>query len=125
MNEEAAMELVQVIEIVKSLADGLDPQTHEPLAHESVYQNPDAARALYTAVGVLEEARQREERKAQLPPNTGRAWDEAEDQKLRDEFHRAVPFDQMAQVRCRTRGAIISRLVKLGKVRPRADEQVT
>ena len=119
------MELVQVIEIVKSLADGLDPQTHEPLAHESVYQNPDAARALYTAVGVLEEARQREERKAQLPPNTGRAWDEAEDQKLRDEFHRALPFDQMAQVPCRTRGAIISRLVKLGKVRPRPAEQVT
>jgi len=46
-------------------------------------------------VGVLEETRQREERKAQLPPNTGRAWDEAEDEKLRDEFHRAVPFDQM------------------------------
>ena len=76
-------------------------------------------------MGVLEETRQREERKAQLPPNTGRAWDEAEDEKLRDEFHRAVPFDQMAQVRCRTRGAIISRMVKLGKVRPRPAEQVT
>lgn len=118
------MELVQAIEIMKSLADGLDPQTHEPLAHESVYQNPDAARALYTALGVLEETRQREERKAQLPPNAGRAWDEAEDQKLCDEFHRAVPFDEMAQVHCRTRGAIISRLVKLGKVRPRSDEKV-
>jgi hypothetical protein len=62
------MELVKAIEIVKSLADGLDPTSHQPLISESVYQNTDTARALYTAVQVLEESRQREERKAQLPP---------------------------------------------------------
>jgi hypothetical protein len=118
------MELAKAIAIVKSLADGRDPQSHQPLVSESVYQNPDTARALYTALQVLEETRQREERKAQLPPNAGRPWDDAEDKKLCEEFHRAVAFDEMAQVHCRTRGAVISRLVKLGKVRPRPDEKI-
>ncbi|HKW66927.1 MAG TPA: hypothetical protein VJP04_06550 [Terriglobales bacterium] len=118
------MELAKAIEIVKSLADGLDPTSHQPLISESVYQNTDTARALYTAVQVLEESRQREERKAQLPPNAGRAWDDAEDKQLCDEFHRAVAFDEMAQVHCRTRGAIIARLIKLGKIRPRSEERV-
>lgn len=118
------MELAKAIEILKSLADGHDPDSHEPLVSESVYQNPDTARALYTAVQVLEESRQREERKAQLPPNAGRAWDEAEDKQLCDEFHRAVAFDEMAQVHCRTRGAIISRLVKLSKIHPPSEEKV-
>lgn len=124
IEKEAAMELAKAIEIVKSLADGLDPTSHQPLISESVYQNTDTARALYTAVQVLEESRQREERKAQLPPNAGRAWDDAEDKQLCDEFHRAVAFDEMAQVHCRTRGAIISRLVKLGKIHPRSEEKV-
>lgn len=118
------MELAKAIEILKSLADGHDPDSHEPLVSESVYQNPDTARALYTALQVLEETRQREERKAQLPPNAGRPWDDAEDKKLCDEFHRAVAFDEMAQVHSRTRGAIISRLVKLGKIHPRSEEKV-
>src|SRR5690348_11980464 len=118
------MELAKAIEILKSLADGHHPDSHEPLVSESVYQNPDTARALYTALQVLEETRQREERKAQLPPNAGRPWDDAEDKKLCDEFHRAVAFDEMAQVHSRTRGAIISRLVKLGKIHPRSEEKV-
>lgn len=124
IEKEAAMELAKAIEIVKSLADGLDPKSREPLVNESVYQNPDTARALYTALDVLEETRRREERKAQLPPNTGRAWDDAEDRKLCEEFHRAVAFDEMAQVHSRTRGAIISRLVKLGKIHPRSEEKI-
>ena len=124
IEKEVAMELAKAIEIVKSLADGLDPTSHQPLISESVYQNTDTARALYTAVQVLEESRQREERKAQLPPNAGRAWDDAEDKQLCDEFHRAVAFDEMAQVHCRTRGAIIARLIKLGKIRPRSEERV-
>ena len=118
------MDLAKAIEVVKALADGLDPTSHAPLTKESVYQNPDTARALYTALQVLEEARQREERKAQLPPNAGRPWDDKEDKKLCDEFHRAVAFDEMAQVHSRTRGAIISRLVKLGKIHPRSEEKV-
>ncbi|HKW25445.1 MAG TPA: hypothetical protein VJN48_06645 [Terriglobales bacterium] len=118
------MELAKAIDIVKSLADGFDPQSHEVLVNESVYQNPDTARALYTALSVLEETRQREERKALLPPNSGRPWDETEDKKLCDEFHRAVAFDEIAQVHSRTRGAIISRLVKLGKIHPKSEEKV-
>lgn len=118
------MELAQAIEIVKALADGLDPKSREPLVNESVYQDPDTARALYTAVSVLEETRRQEERKAQLPPNAGRPWDDTEDKKLCEEFHRGVSFDEIARVHARTRGAIISRLVKLGKVHPRPEEKV-
>lgn len=122
--EEAAMGLVEAINILKCLADGLDPKTHQPLSNESVYQDANTARALHTALDVMEENRQREERKAQLPPNAGRPWDDAEDKKLCEEFHRAVPFDEIAQVHSRTRGAIIARLVKLGKIHPRPEEKV-
>lgn len=57
------MELAKTIEIVKSLADGLDPKSREPLVSESVYQNPDTARGLYTALDILQETRQRERTK--------------------------------------------------------------
>jgi hypothetical protein len=40
------MDLAKAIEIVKSLADGLDPTSHKPLISESVYQNPDTTNSI-------------------------------------------------------------------------------
>ena len=118
------MELAKAIEIVKSLADGCDPRSHKTLPRESVYQDADTVRALYTALSMMEESCQRQESVAQLPSNAGRPWDDTEDKKLCDEFHHAVSFDEIAQVHSRTRRAIISRLVKLRKIRPRPEEKV-
>jgi hypothetical protein len=124
MEKEAAMELAKAIEIVRSLADGCDPRSHKTLSRESVYQDEDTVRALYTALSVMEESGQWQESKAELPSNAGRPWNDAEDKKLCEEFHRAVSFDEIAQVHSRTRRAIISRLVKLRKIRPRPEEKV-
>jgi hypothetical protein len=72
----------------------------------------------------MEENHRRQESTAQLPSNANRPWDDSEDKKLCDEFHHAVSFDETAQVHSRTRRAIISRLVKLRKIRPRLEEKI-
>lgn len=118
------MELAQAIDIVKALADGLDPKSRKTLSRESVYQDAETVRALYTALSVMEESRQRQEMRPQIPSSAGKPWDDAEDKRLCDEFHRAVSFDEIAEVHSRTRRAIISRLVKLRKIRPRPEEKI-
>ena len=46
------MDTVRAREIIRSLADGIDPTTGEVLSEESVYNKPDVIRALYTILEV-------------------------------------------------------------------------
>ncbi|MGH8021287.1 MAG: hypothetical protein ACREIA_24005 [Opitutaceae bacterium] len=94
---------------MRALADGRDPQSGAPLARESVFQQPQVIRALFTAATALEHA-------ASKPPAAGGAWSEAEERKLVEQFDAGVDPADIAQEHGRTRGAIVSRLVKLGKI---------
>ncbi len=49
------MEPKQAAEILRQLADGLDPATGGPLPKKSPFNQPDAIRALFTAIRALEE----------------------------------------------------------------------
>lgn len=42
------MDIVRATEIVRTLADGVDPTTGEVLPAESVYNSPEIIRALFT-----------------------------------------------------------------------------
>jgi hypothetical protein len=106
--------------IMQSLADGRCPQTGQVLPADSPYQTADVVRALLIAIRGLELAERRETRDATLPEHAGKSWDIAEDQQLCQEFDAGTSIAQLAQMHERTKGAIQSRLEKLGKMQLRA-----
>lgn len=111
------METKDVIKIIQSLADGVNPFNGEKFPENSPYQNPQLVRALYKSVEALEYLKIREGKKIVLPKNAGNPWAEIEDKALINKFDAGKSFDELANEHQRTVGAIKSRLVKLGKIK--------
>lgn len=111
----SAMKTVRVLEIIKALADGVDPYTGEVYPPDSAYQNPETVRALFGAVDALEAAQRRERRKKGLPRRAGQPWDEEENSLLIKRFEEGMSINELASQHERTKGAIVSELAKLGK----------
>jgi hypothetical protein len=112
------MEIQESLRIIRALADGVNPETGEALARDAVYQYPSAVRALHQAVAALEFVEERERNKRLLPAKAGKSWSRAEDQQVCEELRRGVDFQQIARTHNRSVGAIVGRLVKLGKIGP-------
>lgn len=110
------MELKKAIEIIRLLADGVNPYTGEIMEADSVFQNPDTVRALYVALEQLKAVESRKERNRDLPGNTGKAWTSEEDAVLGEEFDSGMEIAAMAKKHERTKWAIQSRLLKMGKI---------
>jgi len=106
----------QALEIIRRLADGVDPFTGEIFPADSPYQNADIVRALHTAIEALEKSAKNAERKRLLPARAGKSWDRAECDLLVKRFDDGADIAQLAKDHQRTRGAIQSQLVKLGKI---------
>ena len=102
------MDIIRATEIVRTLANGIDPTTGEVLPAESVYNSPDVIRALFT---LLEAARVKEQHPTR---NAGKPWTEIEDDKLRDEYAAKMRIADIAKEHGRTYKAIESRLERLG-----------
>ena len=109
------MEIQESLRIIRALADGVNPETGELLTGDAVYQYPSAVRALHQAIAALEFVEERERSKRTLPAKAGKSWTRAEDQQVCEELRRGVDFQQIAKTHNRTVGAIVARLVKLGK----------
>lgn len=108
------MDIERAKEIVRTLADGIDPSTGEVLPDQSVYNAPEVIRALFV---VLEQLN-KETTKDPLR-NAGKPWTDTEDEKLHDEFISNLKISDIAKEHGRTNGAIESRLERLGlKKRP-------
>src|SRR5437773_2263261 len=70
------MDSAQALAVVRSLANGVDPESGEVFPPESVYQRPQIVRALYEAATALERIERFDRRKAQMPAKTGEPWSE-------------------------------------------------
>ena len=103
------MEIAKAREIIRILADGVDPTTGEVLPAESVYNSPEVIRALFA---VLEATALQPQNYARR--NAGKPWPKAEDEKLKDEFTAKMSISDIAKEHGRTYGAIESRLDLLG-----------
>lgn len=103
------MELAKAREIIRILADGVDPTTGEVLPAESVYNSPDVIRALFS---VLEATTPQP--KSNPHRNVGNPWTNVEDAQLKDEFTAKMSISDIAKEHGRTYGAIESRLDHLG-----------
>lgn len=109
------MENAKAAEILQRLADGLDVTTGEPLPKDSQFNQPEAIRALFTAIRALEGAPQKDG-----PAKAGGKWTDDEDKQLVEAFDAGSSIKDLAASHQRTSGAIRSRLVKLGKIDPAA-----
>lgn len=107
------MELQEALEIVRRLADGLHPATGQTLPDHSLYQHPQAVRALQHAVNALEHQDRRRRVRSSMMPNTGKPWSDEEDGRLSDELRRGAALQEIATAHCRKVGSIIARTMRL------------
>jgi hypothetical protein len=110
------MDQAQALAVVRSLANGVDPESGEVFPTESVYQRPQIVRALYEAASALERIERQERRKAQMPQKTGEPWSEDEDRKLLSAFDTGRALQELAASHERTQGAVRARLLKYGRI---------
>ena len=108
------MEEKRAAEIIRVLADGINPITGEILEAESCFNEPDVVRALYTAAEVLEKSRKRN-----MPENAGKPWSVEDDEKLREMFYNGTLKKDMCKYFGRTSGSISARLVRMGLIKSR------
>lgn len=103
------MDIIRAKEIVRALAEGVDPTTGEVLPDESVYNSPDVIRALFKMLEATTESLDED-------PlcNAGKPWSDKEDSYLRGEFESKMKISDIAREHGRTYGAIESRLAYLG-----------
>lgn len=110
------MDAAQALAVVRSLANGVDPESGEIFPPESTYQRPQVVRALYEAASALERQERFDRRKAQLPGKTGAPWSEEEDRKLLAAFDGGRALQELAAAHERTMGAVRARLLKYGRI---------
>jgi len=117
------MENQAALQIVQTLAQGIDPHTGETFPAESPYQHPDTVRALFQAAQALADppaARSRPPHQG-TPENAGKPWADDEDKALAEAFDAGRSIPELAEHHRRTRVAIQARLVRLGKIEPPAN----
>ena len=110
------MNQTQALEVVRSLANGVDPDTGEVFAAESPYQRPQTVRALFVAAQALEQRARAERRRETLPAKTGAPWTEDEDRTLLAGFDAGRAIAELALEHQRTQHGVRSRLLKYGRL---------
>lgn len=110
------MDLQQALAIVRSLANGVDPESGEVFPENSAYQRPQVVRALYEAAAALEKFDRYERKRANMPVNTGKVWTEDEDRKLLAAFDAGRSLQELAAAHERTMGSVRARLLKYGRI---------
>lgn len=105
----------KALEIIRLLADGVDPATGEVFPDDSPYHQPDVIRALHRAAGALQNTARNERKRARLPTNQGKPWTPEADKLLVREFDAGRPLEELASKFERTVGSIQARLYKLGR----------
>ena len=94
----------------------MHPVTGVPLEKNHVVNEPDVIRALNTAVGALLSEKTKIKRQQDLPERVGQPWTENEDNALIKAFEKGNSLNDLVIKHQRTRGAIRTRLVRLGKI---------
>lgn len=110
------MDSAQALAVVRSLANGVDPELGEVFPAESPYQRPQIVRALYEAAAALERQERYDRRRSQMPQKTGEPWSEDEDRRLLAAFDAGRALQELASSHERTMGAVRARLLKYGRI---------
>ena len=124
------MDHAKALNIVSTLANGVNPISGEVFASDSPYQSPEIVRALFVAARALEKgsiqapSAPRETRaRTQGLPNVGKPWSSEEDERLVTEFAKGRSPRELAAAHGRTLAGVEARLEKLGRIT--AQQRVT
>lgn len=107
------MDVAETLKIMRTLANGVDPETGNKLDDKSTCRQPQVVKALNRAISALVQEEKREQRK---PTNAFRAWAREEDAQVCEEVRGGMDFHEIAKAHNRTVASILARLVKLGKI---------
>ena len=107
------MNINRAKEIISALAEGVNPTTGEVLPEDSIYNNIEIIRAMYTILNCLETSKPKKE----LPQNAGKPWSKEDDERLKVCFESGMTKKELCAVFERTTGSITSRLALLGLVK--------
>ena len=119
------MELEKAKEIVRLLADGIDPTTGEILPKESPYNDPVVIRALFSVIESLKEIpkpkktieqKQQDNLDSGRPRNAGLPWTEELKAELASKYRSGISVPELFKYFERTRGAIVSELTRQGLI---------
>jgi hypothetical protein len=102
--------------ILESLVQGVDPETQERFAQNTVLDQPNVIRALVAGAAALSMAAERAARKAAAPSNIGKAWSEEEKLQLIAEFQSGKAIVDISKDHGRTIRGIESRLETMGLI---------
>ncbi len=125
------MDHAKALNIVSTLANGVNPTTGEVFAPDSPYQSPEIVRALFLAARALEggpapqaaPTRDARSRGGQGLANVGKPWTAEEDERLVTEFAKGRSPRELAAMHSRTLAGVEARLEKLGRIT--AQQRVT
>jgi hypothetical protein len=107
------MDIQEALKIMRTLANGANPETGDALEAESICRKPTIVKVLNKSIAALVAA---EERERVRPKNAFRTWTRAEDAQVFEAVRKGVPFEEIAKAHNRTVGSIVVRLVKLGRI---------
>ncbi|MGM9483065.1 hypothetical protein ACS5PN_17865 [Roseateles sp. NT4] len=107
--------------VIDALADGVDPETGELFAEESVLAKPSVIRALFVASRALQTAGSAAATTKEQPGQAGKPWSQEEDRRLLKAFDQGADLAALTAAHARSRGGIASRLVRLGRIKERAE----
>ena len=79
----------EALNVVRALANGVDPASGEVFPAERPYQRADIVRALFVASEALERSERFSRRREDLPSKAGQPWTEDEDRQLLRRFAEA------------------------------------
>lgn len=117
------MNALQAQEILQLLLNGIDPLTGEIFPDDHVCNEPDVIRAIHHAIVALGKgsilSQQKDNEKSSkarnpLTENAGKMWTQEDDGCLIEMYEKGASITQIATHYRRTKGAIRSRLIKLG-----------
>ena len=108
------MDINYAKEIIKALANGVNPATGEILPSDSVCNEPDVIRALYAAAEALNSQEKKEPKPK--PENSGKRWTNEDDNLLSEMFDNECSKKEICNRCGRTGYSVAARLVRLGKI---------
>lgn len=111
------------IEILSTLAQGIDPTSGEVFPEDSPYQNVEVVRALNDGVTALQRTEKADNRKKSAPAQAGRPWTAEEDKTLLESYSAGKTVKDLVKLHARSDRAIISRLARLGGIRLSAERR--
>ncbi|MBS2132314.1 hypothetical protein KEX41_29475 (plasmid) [Burkholderia thailandensis] len=103
-------------EVIDLLARGIAPTTGEILPEDGPLSDVRVVRALLLASDALAAMDENGVAARSRPAQAGTSWSDDEDERLARAYDSGTPVNELARLHERTRGAIRSRLKKLGKL---------